>query len=62
MRVAGCSFEVAVGQKREVEVAALNMERVPGLSGSGGLGGSAAADGVAADADAAAEKDGACRS
>ena len=40
---------------------AQNMERVPGLSGSGGLGGSAAAaDGVAADA--AAEKDGACRS
>ena len=53
---------MAVGQKREVEVVALNMERVPGLSGSGGLGGSAAADGVAADADAAAEKDGACRS
>ena len=51
---------MAVGQKREVEAVALNMERVPVLSGSGGLGGTAAAADAAGDA--AAEKDGACRS
>ena len=44
---------MAAGQRREVEAAALKMEWVQVLSGSGGLGGSAAAA-----VDAADEKEG----